>query len=286
MSTKNLMLEIVPIPAFADNYIWALLRDGRCVVVDPGDAAPVFAFLAARHLTLDAIVITHHHADHVGGIAALTARWPVPVYGPAAENIVGVTHALAEGDQVALPNFVDEPFRVMEVPGHTSGHIAYVSGDILFCGDTLFAAGCGRLFEGTARQLHASLMRLAALPDATRVFCTHEYTLSNLRFALAVDGDNNALVERGFVEQERRSRDVPTLPSTIALERATNPFLRCAEPALMQSARDHASKVPDERGTAPSKANTAPSEASQQTSDFSDPANVFALLRQWKNTYR
>ena len=166
------MLEIVPIPAFADNYIWALLRDDHCVVVDPGDATPVIAFLAARNLTLDAILITHHHADHVGGVAALTARWPVSVYGPAAENIKGVTHALRENDQVALPKFVDEPFRVMEVPGHTSGHIAYVSGDILFCGDTLFAAGCGRMFEGTAQQLHTSLMRLAALPGTTRVFCT------------------------------------------------------------------------------------------------------------------
>lgn len=265
MSTKNSMLEIVPIPAFADNYIWALLRDDHCVVVDPGDAAPVFAFLAARNLTLDAILITHHHADHVGGVAALTARWLVPVYGPAAENIKGVTHALRENDQVAMPNFVDEPFRVMEVPGHTSGHIAYLSGDILFCGDTLFAAGCGRLFEGTARQLHTSLMRLSALPEATRVFCTHEYTLSNLRFALAVDGDNNALVERSFVEHERRSRNEPTMPSSIALERATNPFLRCAELALMQSVGSHANKHP---------------------SDLSDPTDVFAVLRQWKNDYR
>ena len=272
MATKNLMLEIVPIPAFADNYIWALLRDDHCVVVDPGDAAPVFAFLAARDLTLDAIFITHHHADHVGGVAALTARWPVPVYGPAAESIKGVTDALRENDQVALPNFVDEPFRVIEVPGHTSGHIAYMSGDILFCGDTLFAAGCGRLFEGTALQLHSSLMRLAALPDTTRVFCTHEYTLSNLRFALAVDGDNDAVIERSIVEQERRSRGLPTLPSSIALERATNPFLRCAEPALMQSARNHVSSVSNHAHTQPS--------------DFSDPANVFAVLRRWKNDYR
>ena len=259
------MLEIVPIPAFADNYIWALLRDDHCVVVDPGDATPVIAFLAARNLTLDAILITHHHADHVGGVAALTARWPVSVYGPAAENIKGVTHALRENDQVALPKFVDEPFRVMEVPGHTSGHIAYVSGDILFCGDTLFAAGCGRMFEGTAQQLHTSLMRLAALPGTTRVFCTHEYTLSNLRFALAVDGDNSAVVERSFVEQERRSRGVPTLPSNISLERATNPFLRCTEPALMTSARDHVNAQPG---------------------NLSTPTDVFAVLRQWKNDYR
>jgi hydroxyacylglutathione hydrolase len=265
MSTKNSMLEIVPIPAFADNYIWALLRDDHCVVVDPGDAAPVIAFLAARNVTLDAILITHHHADHVGGVAALTARWPVPVYGPAAENIKGVTHALRENDQVALPELIDEPFRVMEVPGHTSGHIAYVSGDILFCGDTLFAAGCGRMFEGTAHQLHTSLMRLAALPDKTRVFCTHEYTLSNLRFALAVDSDNSALIERSYIEQERRSLGVPTLPSNIALERATNPFLRCAEPALIQ---------------------TACRQANTQPADLSTATDVFSVLRQWKNDFR
>ena len=266
------MLEIVPIPAFADNYIWALLRDDHCVVVDPGDAVPVFDFLAVRLLTLDAILITHHHADHVGGVAALTARWPVPVYGPAAEDIKGVTVALREDDQVALPNFVEQPFRVMEVPGHTSGHIAYVSGDILFCGDTLFAGGCGRLFEGTAKQLHTSLMRLASLPEKTRVFCTHEYTLSNLRFALAVDGDNNALLERSFVEQERRTRDVPTLPSSIALERATNPFLRCAEPALIESARNHTSSARDHDNG--------------RSANLSNPTNVFAVLRQWKNDFR
>ena len=265
MSTKNSMLEIVPIPAFADNYIWALLRDDHCVVVDPGDAAPVIAFLAARNVTLDAILITHHHADHVGGVAELTARWPVPVYGPASENIKGVTHALRENDQVALPIFVDEPFRVMEVPGHTSGHIAYVSGDILFCGDTLFAAGCGRLFEGTPQQLHTSLMRLAALPDMTRVFCTHEYTLSNLRFALAVDSDNSALIERSYIEQERRSRGIPTLPSNISLERATNPFLRCAEPALIHSAREH---------------------TNAQAADLSAATDVFSVLRLWKNDFR
>ena len=265
MSTKNSILEIVPIPAFAENYIWALLRDDHCVVVDPGDAAPVIAFLADRKLTLDAILVTHHHADHVGGVAALTARWPVPVYGPAAENIKGVTQALRENDQVALPKFVDEPFRVMEVPGHTSGHIAYVSGDILFCGDTLFGAGCGRMFEGTAQQLHTSLMRLAALPAMMRVFCTHEYTLSNLRFALAVDSDNSALIERSFAEQERRARGVPTLPSNIALERATNPFLRCAEPALIQSARAH---------------------ANVEAADLTTATDVFSVLRQWKNDFR
>jgi hydroxyacylglutathione hydrolase len=258
-------LLIVPIPAFADNYIWAMVRDGHCVVVDPGDAAPVEAFVAERKLTLDAILVTHHHADHVGGINALTSTRKIAVYGPAAEDIAGVTHGLAQDDEVALPHFVDVPFRVVEVPGHTRGHIAYVSGDILFCGDTLFAAGCGRLFEGTAAQLYDSLSRLAALPERTRVYCTHEYTLSNLRFALAVDGDNAALLERSFNEQEKRARNEPTLPSTIALERRTNPFLRCSEPEVSRSARAHASLSADAAA---------------------DAVHVFAALRQWKNEFR
>jgi hydroxyacylglutathione hydrolase len=267
------MLDIVPIPAFADNYIWAMVAGRNCVVVDPGDAAPVLAFLEARQLTLTAILITHHHADHIGGVNELTGRWPIPVYGPAAENIDCVTHALGEGDTVALPAFVDQPFRVIEVPGHTRGHIAYVSGDILFCGDTLFAAGCGRLFEGTAAQLHHSLTRLAALPETTRVYCTHEYTLSNLRFALAVDADNSDLLARSFVEHERRARGEPTLPSTIALERATNPFLRCATSTVAASARTFAD-------------GQTLTEANLHSAVVSNEVRVFAALRQWKNDFR
>lgn len=262
-------LSITPIPAFADNYIWAMVAGSRCVVVDPGDATPVLKFLAERKLTLDAILVTHHHADHVGGVDELTAHWPVPVYGPAAEHIACVTHALHEGDTVVLPQFVSEPFRIIEVPGHTRGHIAYVSGDILFCGDTLFAAGCGRLFEGTAAQLHESLTRLAALPEKTRVFCTHEYTLSNLRFAMAVDADNAELAERVFVEQERRARNEPTLPSNIALERATNPFLRCTTTSIIESAERYAR-----------------THANLRDASVSNEVNVFAALRQWKNEFR
>jgi hydroxyacylglutathione hydrolase len=258
---------ILPIPAFADNYIWAMVAGDACAVVDPGDAAPVLQFLAARKLTLQAILVTHHHADHVGGVAELTAQWTVPVYGPAAENIACVTHPLTEGDTVVLPTFVQQPFRVIEVPGHTRGHIAYLSGDILFCGDTLFAAGCGRLFEGTAAQLHHSLMRLAALPADTRVYCTHEYTLSNLRFALAVDADNSELIARSFVEQERRARNEPTLPSTIALERATNPFLRCATESVVRSAQQR-------------------DQANLLALSASNSSGVFAVLREWKNEFR
>ena len=258
-------VSIVPIAAFADNYIWAMVANDHCVLVDPGDSAPVLEFLAQHRLTLDAILITHHHMDHIGGVAELTAQRRVPVYGPAAENIACVTHALGDGDTVALPTFAEQPFRVIEVPGHTRGHIAYVSGDILFCGDTLFAAGCGRLFEGTAAQLHDSLMRLAALPKSTRVYCTHEYTLSNLSFALAVDADNTDLQARSFVEQERRARGEPTLPSSIGLECATNPFLRCTSSGVMQSARTH---------------------ANLSESALSNATNVFAVLRQWKNEFR
>lgn len=242
------------------------------MVVDPGDAAPVERFLETHQLILDAILITHHHADHVGGVGSLNRTRSVPVYGPGAEHIDCVTHAIGEGDTVDLPKFVDFPFRVLEVPGHTSGHIAYLSGSILFCGDTLFAAGCGRLFEGTAAQLHHSLMRLAELPEATRVYCTHEYTLSNLHFALAVDGDNEAVVARSFVEQSRRERGEPTLPSTIALERATNPFLRCAVPGVMQRARDHL--------------NQTASQVSGAARPLTEPRDVFATLRQWKNEFR
>jgi hydroxyacylglutathione hydrolase len=233
------MLDIVPIPAFVDNYIWTLIASAQspfraraCVVVDPGDAAPVESFLAKRGFELVGILITHHHADHTGGIAALTAHRDIPVYGPAKEAIVGVTHALREGDCVELPAIDGMTLHVIEIPGHTRGHIAYVGEDFVLSGDTLFAAGCGRLFEGTPEQMYASLQRLAALPDATRVFCTHEYTMSNLRFALVVEPDNTALLERSFTDAAARERGEPTVPTTIGHEKRTNPFLRSHHPAV------------------------------------------------------
>ncbi len=180
------MLAIIPIPAFADNYIW-LLRDGAAAaVVDPGDAAPVIAYFEREGVAPTAIIATHHHGDHVGGIRDLLARWAVPVYGPANEAIPGRTQALREGDAIVVPG-IGLALSTLDIPGHTAGHIALVGKDMVFCGDTLFAAGCGRLFEGTPAQMVASLAKLAALPDATRIYCGHEYTVSNLRFALAVE---------------------------------------------------------------------------------------------------
>lgn len=255
-------LRIDPIPAFQDNYIWTLARDGRAVVVDPGDAAPVLASLRERDLQLDAIVVTHHHADHVGGVATLLASRPVPVHGPARTPYAGVTHPLADGDQVTLLGY---PFQVLAVPGHTLDHIAYWSAElgVLFCGDTLFAGGCGRLFEGTPAQMLASLTRLAALPPQTRVYCTHEYTLGNLRFARAVEPANLALQQRQAMCVDQRERGEPTLPSTIGLERETNPFLRCALPGVRAAAQ----------------AQSAGALAADDT------VAVFATIRSWKDRF-
>ena len=224
------MFEVQPVKAFTDNYIWVLAdRQGHCLVVDPGDAQPVLRHLEARNLSLEGILITHHHPDHVGGVEALLERFAVPVYGPAGERIPGRTHALEDDDTftVAAPA---ASFRVLHIPGHTLGHIALYSEDgerpMLFSGDTLFAAGCGRLFEGTAAQMLASLDRLAALPGETLVYCGHEYTVKNLEFASSVTPDNEEVRARLLRARATRSADRPTLPSTLAAEQATNPFLR------------------------------------------------------------
>jgi len=234
--TMTGMRTVFPIRAFSDNYIWVIQRDGtnHCAVVDPGDAVPVLRELSARNLRLDAILTTHHHHDHVGGVEALLAHAEVPVYGPARERIPGCTMALADGDTVHLPT-LDLTLSVLEVPGHTAGHIAYHDEDMLFCGDTLFAGGCGRLFEGTAQQMHASLGRLAALPDGIRVYCAHEYTLANLRFATRVDGHNSRLLERLEHVRKLREADRCTLPSTMGEERETNPFLRADDQNVKQA---------------------------------------------------
>lgn len=231
---------IQAIAAFADNYIWAITDDqqGLAAVVDPGDARPVLDFLQRHRLQLAAILVTHHHGDHTGGIAALNAAHQhsstpngLRVYGPAAESIPSITDPLREGDVVVLGE-LGCTFQIIDVPGHTQGHIAFY-GDhhdapVLFCGDTLFAAGCGRLFEGTAEQMWASLQKLAGLPGQTAMYCAHEYTLANLRFASAAYPHHREITDRLAHVALLRDQERITLPSTIALERATNPFLLCA----------------------------------------------------------
>jgi hydroxyacylglutathione hydrolase len=258
------MLAIIPIPAFSDNYIWLVREGAHAAVVDPGDATPVLAYLDREKLTLSAIIATHHHNDHVGGIPALLARSSVPVFGPARETIPGRTHALAEGDEITVPG-PELTLRVLDIPGHTAGHVAFVGGGaapIVFVGDTLFAVGCGRLFEGTPAQMAGSLAKLAALPGKTQVYCGHEYTLANLRFALAVEPANAALRDRQTREQAKRDRGLPTLPSTIADELATNPFLRAGTPAVLAAAEAHAGRR------------------------LADPVEAFAIVREWKNAFR
>lgn len=255
------MLKIEPIPAFDDNYIW-LLRNpagSSAVVVDPGDDDPVLARLQADGLQLVAILITHKHGDHVGGIAALTAKFPaVKVYGPAGEPIRGLTHPLRDGQRVSIAELGAE-FEVFDVPGHTEGHLAYFGEGVLFCGDTLFAGGCGRVFSGTHAQLHASLERIAGLPPETLVYCAHEYTLANLGFAVWVEPESEAIRKRLAGDRAARERGEPTVPSTLMLERATNPFMRSGVAEVIAAASRWAGH-PLEDGTA-----------------------VFTALRTWKD---
>jgi hydroxyacylglutathione hydrolase len=259
MSEKN-SFEVVPLRAFRDNYIWTLRNDRYAAVVDPGDAEPVIDYLQQERLELCAILATHHHPDHVGGVAALLARHAVPVYGPRGEPIPTLTQAVAEGDEVQIVQ-LGLRFQVLGIPGHTRAHIAYYGANCVFCGDTLFACGCGRLFEGTAQQMSDSLAKLAALPDETLVYSGHEYTLANIDFAKAVEPDNPALLERARSEAEKRKQDRPTLPSSIGREKQTNPFLRCTLPAVIASADQYLG------------------------ARASGPVQVFAAIRQWKDRF-
>jgi hydroxyacylglutathione hydrolase len=252
------MLEIVPVKAFKDNYVWTLRNATHAAVVDPGEARPVLDYLARENLQLAAILATHHHADHVGGIAELLATRRVPVYGPRNEPIATLSHPVSEGDTVTIAELGVE-FSVLDIPGHTRAHIAYYGAGALFCGDTLFACGCGRLFEGTAEQMYASLQKLLALPDATKVYCGHEYTLANIGFARNVEPANSALASREQRDRRLREAGKPTLPSTLADEKATNPFLRCREPAVVESVNKYLG------------------------ARVSDPVRVFAAIREWKN---
>jgi hydroxyacylglutathione hydrolase len=252
------MLAIHAVPAFRDNYIWVLENGVHAAAVDPGDAAPVEAFLESRRLRLAAVLTTHHHADHVGGLASLARHWKCATFGPARETVAGLDHRLAEGDGFTVPE-LGLALRVLDIPGHTAGHIALVGDGLLFCGDTLFACGCGRVFEGTPAQMVDSLSKLAALPPATRVYCGHEYTLANIRFAEMVEPGNAALASRKAREAAKRARGEPTLPSTIGDELATNPFLRCGEREVIAAARGRSGRDPE------------------------DSVDVFATLREWKN---
>lgn len=254
------MLEIHTIPAFSDNYFWLVHAEGArgAWIVDPGDPEPVERALAARGLELAGIVVTHHHSDHTGGVSQLAERHGAEVLGPVSERVPQVTRALRDGDAVEIAG---ARFEVIEVPGHTLDHIAYHSAaeGVLFCGDTLFAGGCGRVFEGTAAQMQNSLARLAALPGDTRIYCAHEYTLANLAFARLVEPDNVSLAEREREAKALRAADTPTVPSTIALERATNPFLRWSEESVLTAAQTRCG------------------------GPVSEPAEVFAEIRRWKD---
>ena len=256
------MPSIIPIKAFNDNYIWCLEHEGQALVVDPGDPLPVEQYLKNNNLTLKAILITHHHNDHTGGLLALKEHWQCPVYGPEKEAISGVDIPLSEGDEVRL-NWLTGSFRIFDIPGHTRGHIAYYceSTSVLFCGDTLFSAGCGRLFEGTPEQMHASLSKLKQLPDNTEVYCTHEYTLANLKFAVEVEPENAALHKRLEEVTELRQSDEASLPSTLKIEREINPFLRVDNDSVKQAAEKYSGET------------------------ASSPEQVFAVIRRWKDSF-
>jgi len=258
------MLEVNPVRAFSDNYIWLIRAPadpGAAVVVDPGQARPVDAVLEQRGLRLHAILVTHHHPDHVGGVAELAASHGARVFGPARERMPCDAQTLDDGDHVRLAELGLE-FLVMALPGHTLGHIAYFGHGALFCGDTLFSGGCGRLFEGTPAQMLGSLDRIAALPDETRIYCAHEYTFGNLKFAASVEPGNADVI--GALEATRalRERDGITVPSELGRERRFNPFLRCREPAVRSAAEAHARRP------------------------LPEPSDVFATVRSWKDGFR
>ena len=252
------MLQITTIPALRDNYIWGLHRDGEAAVVDPGEAGPVQEWLGRTGLRLRAILITHHHADHQGGVAELLERAPgIAVFGPGAESITGLNRPLAGGETFVC---LGTEFQVLSLPGHTRGHLAYRAGTALFCGDVLFGAGCGRIFEGTPAQMFAALAQIAALPDETQIFCAHEYTLLNLPFAARVEPDNPAIAARLTATLALRAEGRPSVPSTLALEKASNPFLRTAEPGVRAAAQRR-----DPRADTPEQ--------------------VFAVLRAWRDEF-
>ncbi len=257
------MLSVYPVPVFKDNYIWVIHNHNYAVVVDPGIAFPVIEYLQLKKLQLSAILITHHHSDHTGGNIELLRLFDIPVYGPSNEFISTVTHAVHEGNQVNLQE-ISLNLKVIDTPGHTQGHIAYYASNpmnMVFCGDTLFSCGCGRIFEGTAQQMYGSLLKLSQLPNETFLYCAHEYTMNNIRFAKTVDLENSKLSKLEIMARELRHQNIPTIPTTLALEKVVNPFLRCDQQDIINSAENYAEKP------------------------LLTPLSVFTVLRNWKNNY-
>lgn len=254
------MIKIELINALSDNYIACLINSdsGSCVVVDPGEALPVLNFLEQHQLKLSAILITHHHWDHTNGIEKLAQKFDIPVYGPAKEPVPGMNHLLNDGNHITLPD-LQITLKIMHIPGHTLGHIAYYNDEYIFCGDTLFTGGCGKIFEGTVEQMYHSLMRIASLKEKTLIYCGHEYTASNLKFAQQVEPNNLDLQNRIKEVTQQRQKNLPTVPSSVLIEKLTNPFLRCSIPSIKKTAENHAGKF------------------------LSTPIEVLEVIREWKN---
>ena len=257
-------MNLIPLPAFSDNYIWLLQHQGLALVVDPGESLPVTQWLTENNVRLDCILVTHHHGDHTGGVSALQRDWGVSVYGPANEKLGFDYQGMTQGSQLSWQGL---QFQTLDVPGHTAGHVAYYAEPnqqtpLLFCGDTLFSGGCGRLFEGTPEQMLKSMDKLAALPSSTRVCCAHEYTLSNLKFANAVEPDNLKLKDYTSKCEKLRFQNLPTLPAELGNELEINPFLRTRKSTVINAVKRMAPQVTD------------------------NEADIFAQLRIWKNDYK
>lgn len=256
------MLIVHPICAFNDNYIWLIIHPETrtCAIVDPGIAEPVLQYLEQQSLTPIAILITHHHWDHTNGIAELLSQFPIPIYGPIKDNIPLVDHPITEGDKIILPS-LNLNLSILDIPGHTKGHIAYHGAGILLTGDTLFTGGCGRLFEGTPEQMLTSLSKLCALPDETLIYCGHEYTEKNLQFAQIVEPNNQHVESRLLEMQKQRKQNLPTVPASLAIEKQTNPFLRCHLPSVAKAAENYSGKK------------------------LMTSIEVFAIIRAWKDLF-